>query len=208
MFKSKASQESTDLKTKGPFSPIPILVVFLLSLSSLTASAAPQTYRIVPQESSINFFYDFSGVKSKGSFTDFKGIFSLNFSNAAQSKANVVINTQAINLPLAFALPALKSSQMLSVKKHPRARYHMTSVRQEGDTFLVEGRFNLKGIERSLSLRARFFRKKGLPANDLSQIVVHLNGAFDRSDYDVRGYEGLVGPTIWLDIRATLVRTK
>jgi polyisoprenoid-binding protein YceI len=126
-------------------------------MSTLTAEKIPGyvvgTWNIDPVHSEIGFTVRHLMVsKVRGKFTKFEGTI-VTAPDPLQSKVEAKIDLNSIDTGNEQRDNDLRSSNYFEVDKYPEMIYRSTSIRQEGDGFIVEGDLTLHGVTRQVPLR-------------------------------------------------------
>jgi polyisoprenoid-binding protein YceI len=92
--------------------------------------------------------------KIRGVFTDFSGAIVVAEDGTPSVTAEVAIDSLNTNNEQREA--HLKSADYFDVEKYPTATFRSTAVRTNGDNYVVDGEFTLKGITKPVSLDLEF----------------------------------------------------
>lgn len=102
----------------------------------------------------------------------------------------------------------LQGSGWLDTKRFPQARFTSVSVEPgDGNSFVLNGDFTLRGITRPVSLLATF---KGGADNLLTGLYTlgfTATGSILRSDYGIDSFAALVADEVFIEIHAEFQRT-
>ncbi len=92
--------------------------------------------------------------KVRGSFGIFEGTLVLDGENPANSRATVVIDASSISTGSADRDAHLRSGDFLNVEEFPTLTFTSTSVRQDGDDFVMVGELTIRGTTRPVQITA------------------------------------------------------
>jgi polyisoprenoid-binding protein YceI len=160
----------------------------LLTLSSATVLAAPETY--VLDTKGTHAFVQFK-IKHLGyswllgQFNQFDGEFTLDKDAIETSRVKATIDVGSIDSNHAERDKHLRSADFLDTAKHPTATFVSTSVKRTSDTTAdVTGNFTLKGITKPLTLKASYIGGGQDPWGGTRQ-GFELHGEFALKDYGI-----------------------
>ena len=181
------------------------------SLSTLVPaqlSAAPLVYRLNAGRSNVGFGVSLGNDTLTGSMPVRGADLSLDFNNIRNSRVNVTLNAAATKMGVFFATEAVLSSDLLDVGRFPTIQFQSTSVRQGAtpSEAIVDGNVTVRGITRPVTLRTQLTQDRSTVGQDNPELTLILRGALNRDDFGMSAYRGLVGPTVQLDIRASITR--
>jgi polyisoprenoid-binding protein YceI len=176
-----------------------------LSLSlALPAAAAPATYVLEPEESSVGFETDFGPDRITGTFTVTRADLTVDFDKLANTKVAVTLDTRRATASFPFAAQAMKGPKVLDSATWPEITFLSKAVRPAGDGAEVDGALTIRGVTRPVTLNANLYRQRGTAEGDLSQLTIRLTGAVKRSDYGATGWNDMVGDEVRIDILARI----
>lgn len=182
---------------------IPLCAAACLALSG-PARAAPHTYELEPETSSVSFTYTLLGNDGIGTMPILSADLVLDFQDVAHSTAKVSLDAANTKTGVGFVTNALKSPEVLSTEKYPTISFTSAKVVQQKDGARITGNVTVRGVTRPLTLDARIFRQRGSETGDLSHLTVMLTGSINRSDFGASGYADTVADTVKLRILARL----
>jgi polyisoprenoid-binding protein YceI len=124
--------------------------------AALTLPVQGQTqYDIDPVHSFIEFSVRHLGVSNvKGRFTKFSGTIWYNESDVTQSSATAVIEVASIDTAVPQRDEHLRSPDFFDAAKYPQIRFQSTSIRREGDKYIVKGNFEMHGVTKEIEIEA------------------------------------------------------
>lgn len=189
---------------KGPLMRFLLILMFLAVTPS--AHAAPQTYAVVPSQSDVGVVYSFTGKPIQGNFPDYKIDLAIDFKTLKNSTVNVRLQTQSATGGFVFGTQAMRSAKILNAKDFPTITFNSTAITGGGNTAKIKGNVTIRGVTRPLTLDAKLFRPRGRAPNDLSNLIIRLNGTLNRFDFGANGYPDQVGPDLTIKIDANILR--
>jgi len=120
-----------------------------------TTQLGAGTWAIDPVHSSIGFSVRHLMVsKVRGNFENFSGAIVVGDDGAASVTAEIAVDS--INTHNEQRDAHIKSADFFDVDNFPTANFTSTGVRVNGDSYVLEGDFNLKGITKPISLDLEF----------------------------------------------------
>ena len=179
-------------------------VLALIALLALPAQAGTVAYQMDAANSTVAFETDFGPDKITGSFPLEQADLRLDFDNAANCTVEVALDVTGAKASFPFAAQALKGPKVLDAKDHPRMTFTSTSVKGAGDTAEVTGDLTIRGVTKSVTLKAQLFRPQGSAATDLDHLTVTLSGRVNRSDFGATGWSDMVGDEVRILITARI----
>ena len=125
----------------------------------MTAATGTQlsvgTWAIDTVHSSIGFSVRHLMVsKIRGTFTNFNGAVVVAEDGTPSVTAEIAVDSISTNNDQRDA--HIKSADFFDVEKYPTATFRSTSVRANGDNYVLDGEFTLKGITKPVSLDLEF----------------------------------------------------
>lgn len=182
-----------------------LVLAALCLLAAPAALAAPVSYDMQPDTSSVAFETDFGVDKINGSFPLASADLTLDFDNAANSTIDVTLDVTGAQASFPFAAQALRGPKVLDAKNHPKMHFASTKVEAKGDGATVSGNITIRGVTRPITLQAGIFLQKGSAAGDHSHLTVRLTGQLKRSEFGATGWSDLVGDEVRIMIDARIV---
>ncbi len=182
------------------------LAIFVLAtlLALQGANAATVAYRLDPTASTVAFETDFGPDLITGSIPLEKADLGLDFGNLANCTVAVALDVTGATASFPFAAQALKGPKVLDARDHPRMTFESTSVKRAGEAADVTGNLTIRGVTKTVTLRAQIFRPKGSSASDLDHLTVKLTGRVHRSDFGATGWSDMVGDEVRIIITARI----
>jgi polyisoprenoid-binding protein YceI len=172
----------------------------LLALASAwfisSALAAPETYKIDPVHSSINFKVRHLFSFVSGKFTKFEGTFTVDPDAVEQATVTATVQTNSIDTAMPKRDDDLKSADFFDVAKFPEITFKSKSVKQTGkDAADILGDFTMHGVTKELTLHAQFLGKGKGMKGEISGW--HLTTEpIKRSDYGITWNKAIEGTQV------------
>jgi len=185
-----------------------ILILGAIALAA-PASAAPRVYDLDVAKSHVGFHYTLNGIDQTGTMPVSRAKITIDPNHLAASRVDVTLAVTRAKTDLFFATDAIKSAEILDVKRFPEIRFVSTSIKlasngRLSDGARISGNLTIRGQTRPVTLDASLFRPPGSAAHDLSNLTVRLAGSISRAAFGASGYAGLVGDIVKLDITAVI----
>ncbi|PZR73212.1 MAG: hypothetical protein DLM52_11480 [Chthoniobacterales bacterium] len=135
-----------------------------LLASASFALAAPETYKIDPVHSAVNFKVRHLFSDVTGKFTKFDGTFTVDPDAVPQSTVIATVQTTSIDTAVTKRDEDLKSPDFFDAAKFPTITFTSKTVTSTGpDTADITGDFTMRGVTKPLTLHAKFLGKgKGM----------------------------------------------
>ena len=186
-----------------------LAVLVLTALLPLNgASAATTSYHLDPAASTVAFETDFGPDLITGSIPLERADLSLDFANVANCTVAVALDVTGAKASFPFAAQALKGPKVLDAKDYPQMTFESTSVKGAGTAADVTGKLTIRGVTRTVTLKAQLFRPQGSAATDLDHLTVKLTGRVHRSDFGATGWSDMVGDEVRIIITARIDATR
>lgn len=113
------------------------------------------TWTIDPVHSTVGFSVRHMMVsKVRGTFDDFNGAITVTEDGTPSVTAEIKVDS--VNTRNEQRDGHLRSADFFDTANHPIATFTSTGVRPNGDTYLVDGDFTLKGVTRPITLDVEF----------------------------------------------------
>lgn len=175
-------------------------------LGVLPLQAAPVSYDLQPEASTVAFEADFGQQVITGSIPLREADLVLDFERLANCRIDVVLNAARAGASFPFAAEALKGKTVLNTADFPEMTFRSTAVQADGDGARVKGELTMRGVTRPVALQARIFRQKGTEVGDRSRLTVQLTGVVKRSDFGATGFADMVADQVRIVITARIIR--
>lgn len=113
------------------------------------------TWAIDPVHSSINFSVRHLMVsKVRGSFESFSGAITVGEDGTPSVSATIDVNS--IDTRNEQRDAHVRSADFFDAENHPTATFVSTAVRPDGDDYILDGDFTLKGVTKPVSLKLEY----------------------------------------------------
>ncbi|MGP4054329.1 YceI family protein [Mycobacterium sp. 4D054] len=123
--------------------------------TTATTALPAGTWTIDPVHSSINFSVRHLMVsKVRGSFDTFSGAITVGEDGIPSVRAEIAVDS--VNTRNEQRDAHLKSADFFDTDKYPTATFVSTAVRPDGENYVLDGDFTLKGSTRPISLTLEF----------------------------------------------------
>jgi polyisoprenoid-binding protein YceI len=124
-------------------------------MTTATTQLATGTWTIDPVHSTVGFSVRHLMVsKVRGSFDEFSGAITVAEDGTPSVRAEIAVGS--VNTRNEQRDAHLKAADFFDVEKYPTATFVSTAVRADGDRYVVDGDFTLKGVTRPVSLDLEF----------------------------------------------------
>lgn len=184
------------------------LIIAAALFATSPAQAAAEKYIFDPAHTQVMFSISHLGFSfSHGKFTKFTGGFEFDPENVANSKADVSIDTNSINMDSIEWENHLKGADFFNVEKFPAMTFKSASVEKTGEnTGKLNGDLTLLGVTKPVTLDVTY-NKSGIHPYSKNMIAgFSATGTIKRSDFGMNyGLPG-VGDDVALDIQVEGIR--
>lgn len=161
------------------------LALFGLLTSVSPASAAPKTWAIDPNHSTVGFTIRHFFGKVPGSFTKFSGAVVYDAEKPESSSATVEIDASTINTNNSMRDGDLKGEEFFDVEKFPTIKFVSTKVVKTADNQLsVEGTLTMRGVTKPVTLAVTFLGS-GPGFNGEMRAGFDASTRINRKDYGI-----------------------
>jgi polyisoprenoid-binding protein YceI len=124
-------------------------------MTTATTALATGTWAIDPVHSTIGFSVRHLMVsKVRGTFDTFSGAITVAEDGTPSVRAEIAVDS--INTRNEQRDAHLKSADFFDAATHPTATFASTGVRADGDRYVLDGDFTLKGVTKPVSLDLEF----------------------------------------------------
>lgn len=129
----------------------------LFSLAGISFSDHTGEYTFTEKNSKISFELGKEGAKTKGLFTAFSGKLSI---PAEEVKASISVELPVKNLSTFndYRDESLRSAVYFDEAKFPKISFNSTSIKPDGDAYVLTGDFTMKGITKSMDIRLKVLK--------------------------------------------------
>ena len=126
-----------------------------MSTATRTVQLGTGTWTIDPVHSSIGFAVRHLMVsKVRGTFDTFSGVIVIAADGSPSVRAEIAVDS--LNTRNEQRDAHVKSVDFFDAQKYPTATFVSTGVRPQGDKYLLDGDFTLKGVTRPITLDVEF----------------------------------------------------
>ncbi|MFR9751719.1 YceI family protein [Nocardia sp. 004] len=123
--------------------------------TGITPTLATGTWAIDPAHSTLGFSVRHLMVsKVRGRFTDFAGALVIAEDGSASAEAQIRVDS--VTTDNAQRDAHLRTADFFQVEEFPVATFTSTGFRVDGDEFLVDGEFTLRGVTAPVTLEVEF----------------------------------------------------
>ncbi len=165
-------------KIISPFFALALLV-------STPAQAAPEKYTYDPAHTQIVFTVSHLGLSnSMGRFNKFSGDFTFDQAQPENSKANITIETNSLDMASADWDRHMKSPDFFNVEKFPTMTFTSGNITKTGDkTATMTGDLTMLGVTKPVTLNVTFNKADIHPMNKNHVAGFSLTGTLKRYDF-------------------------
>ena len=180
-----------------------LLISFLYAVSAITFAA---DYEFDTAHTQIFFSASHAGfTTSTGAFVDFDGSFNFDEKDVSQSKVEVTIQTDSIDLNDATWNDHMMGKKWFDVESYPTMVFKSTSVKKTSDkTMDVLGDFTLKGVTKPVTLKVTFNKAGALFGKE--KIGFSAATTIDRTEFGMTANASAVGTMIPIRIEVEGVK--
>lgn len=174
------------------------------NFSQTLTELRPGQYRLDPEHVYIHFKIEHLGLSTVvGRFNQSNASLDFDPDNLADMHLEGVIDMASLDMNNPSLEKRLAGSDWFDVARYPEATFVTTEVVPSDDNeFAITGDFTLRGVTKPLTLDAVF---KGGADNLLTgkyTLGFAATGSFQRSDFGVDAFGGLVADEVFVDIHA------
>lgn len=127
----------------------------MTTATKTTTPLAAGTWTVDPVHSTIGFSVRHLMVsKVRGTFDTFSGTITVGEDGTPSVTAEIAVDS--VNTRNEQRDAHLKAADFFDVENHPTATFTSTGVRAEGDRYVLDGDFTLKGVTKPISLDLEF----------------------------------------------------
>lgn len=161
-----------------------MLVAALLVVGATVAAAAPEVWRLDPDQTRVHFEVQHFGTStSRGRFGAITGSITLDRA-ARRGEVSITVDTASVSTGLAPFDAVLRGNDLLASATFPQAWFVASRLGFDGDRLArLDGEFTLRGISRPLSLRALRFACRDDAARGREVCGGDFEGELRRSDF-------------------------
>jgi polyisoprenoid-binding protein YceI len=127
--------------------------IALLSVTSTTALAEMETYRIDAEHTNVGFKVRHLFSKVPGRFNKFEGQIKLDREDLTGGSVKIAIETASIDTNEPARDKHLRSDAFFDVENHPKMTFKSTKVRKAGENKLkIDGNLTIRGVTKPVTL--------------------------------------------------------
>ena len=178
-----------------------VLALPLVSVVTLAAHAAPETYTIDPNHTYPRFEYSHFGYSTQVQRFD-KTAGTIVFDRVAKTGAvDVVIDARSVDTGYGVFNEHLQGEDFFDTAKYPTITFQSTAVRFEGDKpVAVDGKLTIKGISKPVTLTVTSFQAMPHPIVKKDAIGANAVTKLKRSEFNASKYAPGVSDEVTLHI--------
>ena len=180
------------------------LLILCLCVVSVTVFAAD--YKFDKVHTQILFSASHAGfTTSTGAFVEFDGYFNFDEEDFSQSRVQVIIQTDSIDMNDTTWNDHMMGKKWFDVANYPTMVFKSTSVKKTGDkTMDVVGDFTLKGVTKPVTLKVTFNKIGTLFGKE--KIGFSAVTTIDRTEFGMKASTSAVGTKIPIRIEVEGVK--
>ena len=171
-----------------------VLLASALSLATITAFAAPVSYRMDPAHTDVIAQWSHFGYSNPiAHFGDVEGTIVYDADNIGASSVEVTLPMSGMSSHVAKFDEHLRSADLFDVANFPEATFKSTKVESAGEGKLtITGDLTLKGVTRPVVLAATINKVADHPMSKQPTAGFDATATFKRSDFGL----GLYAPAV------------
>lgn len=171
-----------------------VLLASALSLATITAFAAPVSYKMDPAHTDVIAQWSHFGYSNPiAHFGDVEGTIVYDADNIGASSVEVTLPMSGMSSHVAKFDEHLRSADLFDVAKFPEATFKSTKVESAGEGKLtITGDLTLKGVTRPVVLAATINKVADHPMSKQPTAGFDATATFKRSDFGL----GLYAPAV------------
>ena len=164
--------------------------VSTLQRRNIMVAPAPM-WTIDPDHSTISFSVKYMMITTvHGRFDSFRGRIKLDLDRPDNAAVEVEIDADSINTGIGARDTHLRSADFFDVERYPKATFRSTSIESNGGRFVIAGELTIRGITRSLSLRAKYLGS-GINPSGVEVAGFEATGKLNRKDFGLNWNQAL-----------------
>lgn len=139
----------------------------------IAREGAAAEWRIIPEESGIEFSGKQMGVPTSGSFTTFEAEIEFDRDAPSDGHVGVDIDVASVTAPYPVLAQVLKTEPWFNAEAHPIARFESSTISGDGNGgFIANGELTLRGITQRVTLAFTFDAYGADPARPAQLLAV------------------------------------
>jgi polyisoprenoid-binding protein YceI len=182
-------------------------ITSILSLTAVSAFAAPETFVIDTNHTKPRFEYSHFGYStqlSRFNATSGKIVFD---AAAKTGSVDVVIDAKSVDTGYALFNEHIQGEDFFDTAKFPTITFKSTAVKFEGDKPVsVDGNLTVKGVTKPVTLTVTSFLKMAHPIVHKDAIGANATTKIKRSDFNAGKYAPYVGDEVTLSIPVEAIK--
>lgn len=167
-----------------------LITLAAIFISTSTNAADSIAWRIVQDQSKIEFKVSQDSSTISGSFAKFNGRISFDKDRLARSKVIMDIDTSSIIVSLSEAAGTVQSPEWLSTKAFPKATFVAEKFSAKGKSFIADGTLTIKGKSVPTTLEFSFDEYSKNKAHAVGKTTIKRS-AFGIGNSDVKKANGV-----------------
>jgi polyisoprenoid-binding protein YceI len=161
------------------------ITTLALALGLAATASAADTWTIDKAHSEVTFKIKHLMSKVSGSFNDFDGTITTDFTNLGASGVSFTIQAASIDTKNADRDKHLRSADFFDVEKFPTITFTSSKITTTGnDTFAVTGTFTMHGVSKEVTLPVTFLGAAQDPWGN-TKAGFEVTTSLKRSDYGI-----------------------
>ncbi|MBB5864003.1 YceI family protein [Xanthomonas sp. 3058] len=186
-----------------------LLLLAILGMTSLAASAAPVRYALDPVHTRVMFAVEHAGFsKALGAVSGTSGTLVFDPDDWAAARLDVSVPLQRTDLGDAKWNQATLARNLLDAERFPDARFVSTHVEANGENRAkVTGNLTLHGVTRPVTLDVTLNALKRHPLPPFRRTAgFSATATLSRAEFGIDAWKSMIGDTVELRIEAEAVR--
>jgi polyisoprenoid-binding protein YceI len=169
-------------------------LLFAAGAACLLANAgfAAEKFSVDADHSKVAFAVSLVGVTDvDGRFSDFSGTIIYDETDLTKSSVTAIIKSASIETGSSFRDKDLKGTAFFDTDKFPTIRFQSTSIRKQGNDYVMAGTITIKGVSKEISAPLVWRQHKMADPWKNSRIAFDSRLKLNRKDF------GVTGPQFW-----------
>jgi len=185
-----------------------LLISSVLCILSISAYAATERYTLDKPHTQVLFSISHLGFSnSYGRFTDYSGQIDFDRITPQDSKADVTIKTNSLQMDDSAWNERLKEDDFFNVKKFPTMTFKSTGIKVTGkNTAAMTGDLTLLGVTKPVTFDVTFNKAAPGPFDQKYVAGFSAEGHINRSDFGMTTYLPLVGDDVDIHLEVEAIR--
>jgi len=185
-----------------------LLYTTLLVTQYQSASAASDSWRINPKNSSIEFAVKNMGLGVEGKFATVSGDVTYDEKHLELATVEASIDAASINTGLSLRDHHLKGKDFFNVAKFPRLEFRSDKVEAEPDgDFIIRGSLCMHGVSEEITLHAKPLSQPVQGADGKKHISTSAAAQLNRKDFAIGGFTAAsISNQVNIELKIDLVK--